>query len=181
MKMKKIITLALMLLAASFIYADGTAVVYFSATGNTERVAQTIADRLDADIYEITAAEPYSSSDLNWRDEESRVWDEHRVYPDIRPGMAQEIDLSDYDTVFLGYPLWWGEAPAIVLTFLESTDLEGKTVIPFCTYAETYRDETLARIVELTPDAGHLKGFGAVGRNTDGIRQWLVRIGMFEQ
>lgn len=177
--MKKIITLALMLLAASFIYADGTAVVYFSATGNTERVAQIIADRLDADIYEITAAEPYSSSDLNWRDEESRVWDEHRIYPDIRPGMAQEIDLSDYDTVFLGYPLWWGEAPAIVLTFLESTDLEGKTVIPFCTSSSSGLGNSDENLHSLQPAASWHEGHRFRSRASESdVADWLDELGL---
>ena len=94
-----------------------------------------------------------------------------------RPAIKNKVeDWDSYDTVFIGCPVWWWTAPMIINTFTESYDFKGKTVIPFCTYASTYRDETLAKIVELTPDAKHLKGFGAVSRNTDGITEWLKEI-----
>ena len=94
-----------------------------------------------------------------------------------RPAIKSKVkDWDSYDTVFIGCPVWWWTAPMIINTFTESYDFKGKTVIPFCTYASTYRDETLAKIVELTPDAKHLKGFGAVSRNTDGIGGWLKEI-----
>ena len=94
-----------------------------------------------------------------------------------RPAIKNKVeDWDSYDTVFIGCPVWWWTAPMIINTFTESYDFKGKTVIPFCTYASTYRDETLAKIVELTPDAKHLKGFGAVSRNTDGIGGWLKEI-----
>ena len=83
---------------------------------------------------------------------------------------------NSYDTIFIGCPVWWWTAPMIINTFTESYNFKGKTVIPFCTYASTYRDETLAKIAELTPDAKHLKGFGAISRNTDGITEWLKEI-----
>ena len=107
--------------------------VYFSATGNTQAVAQTIADSLNADLYEIVPEDPYTEEDLDWNVADSRVNVEHED-PDFRPAIAGGVpDLSGYDTVFIGYPLWWRQAPNIVWNFVESSDLAGKTVIPFCT------------------------------------------------
>ena len=94
-----------------------------------------------------------------------------------RPAIKNRVaDWDSYDTVFIGCPVWWWTAPMIINTFAESYNFKGKTVVPFCTYASTYRDETLAKIAELTPDARHLKGFGAVDRNTEGITEWLKEI-----
>ena len=96
---------------------------------------------------------------------------------DARPAIKKKVeDWEQYDTIFIGCPVWWWTAPMIINTFTEGYDFKGKTVIPFCTYASTYRDETLARIVELTPAAEHLKGFGAVSKNTKGIEGWLKEI-----
>lgn len=96
-----------------------------------------------------------------------------------RPAIKDKVEnWNDYDVIFIGCPVWWHEAPMIIHTFAESYDFSGKTVVPFCTYASTYRDETLAKIVEITPAATHLEGFGARNRNTSGISKWLNRIGM---
>ena len=94
-----------------------------------------------------------------------------------RPVIKNKVENWDeYDTVFIGCPVWWWTAPMIINTFTESYNFKGKTVIPFCTYASTYRDETLERIIELTSAAEHLKGFGAVSKNTKGIEEWLRAI-----
>ena len=96
---------------------------------------------------------------------------------DARPAIKNKVEnWEEYDTVFIGCPVWWWTAPMIIHTFAESYDFNGKTVVPFCTYAATYRDETLARIVELTPAAEHLKGFGTIGKNIDGVESWLRAI-----
>lgn len=108
-------------------------VVYFSATGNTQAVAEYIAEELNADLYEIVPEDPYSSDDLDWGNSSSRVNAEHEDIYSRPTIVGGAIDLSKYDTIFLGYPLWWREAPNIVRTFLESNHLSGKTVIPFCT------------------------------------------------
>ncbi len=108
-------------------------VAYFSATGTTERVAKVITDCANADIYEITAAKPYTSADLDYNDSNSRTTKEQNdntVRPEIG---SKKIDLERYDTIFIGFPIWWGEEPRIMDTFVESYDLTGKTVIPFCT------------------------------------------------
>ena len=96
---------------------------------------------------------------------------------DARPAIKSKVESwEQYDTVFIGCPVWWWTAPMIINTFAESYDFRGKTVVPFCTYAATYRDETLARIRELIPAAEHLKGFGTTGKDTNGVESWLRTI-----
>ncbi len=110
-----------------------TLVVYFSATGTTKGVAEQIAGIANADIYEITAAQPYSADDLNWNDSNSRTTIEQNDKT-VRPVIGSEqANLDGYDTIFIGYPIWWGEEPRIMDTFVESYDFTGKTMIPFCT------------------------------------------------
>ena len=108
-------------------------VAYFSASGRTARLAQTIAQAAQADLYEIRPAQPYTSADLNWHDAHSRSSVEMKD-PACRPAIAGDLpDLSRYDTIFVGFPIWWYQAPRIIETFLESYDLSGKTIVPFCT------------------------------------------------
>ena len=108
-------------------------VVYFSASGNTKHVAQQIAALADADICEITPTKPYSHADLDWNNQQSRSSVEMNN-PDARPEIkAISTDVSKYDYIFLGYPIWWDLAPRAVNTFIETTNLAGKTVIPFAT------------------------------------------------
>ena len=108
-------------------------VAYFSATGTTKGVAEKIASLENADLYEIAPAQPYSSDDLNWHDSNSRSTIEQNDKT-IRPEIGSEkISLDGYSTIYLGFPIWWGEEPRIMDTFVESYDFTGKTVIPFCT------------------------------------------------
>ena len=108
-------------------------VVYFSATGTTRQVAKQIAKIAEADICEITPAKPYSSADLDWTNKQSRSSVEMNN-PKVRPEIkAVSVDVSKYDYIFLGYPIWWDLAPRTVNTFIETVDLAGKTVIPFAT------------------------------------------------
>lgn len=108
-------------------------VVYFSATGTTKGVAEKLADVTDADIYEIIPAEPYTEADLNWHDSDSRTTHEQDD-KSVRPGIASDkLSLDSYTTIYVGYPIWWGEEPRIMDTFVESYDFAGKTMIPFCT------------------------------------------------
>ena len=108
-------------------------VVYFSETGNTKGVAEKIAAVTDADTYEILAAQPYTEDDLDYNNDDSRATKEQNDKT-IRPEIGSEqLDLSAYDTIYLGYPIWWGQAPRIMDTFVESYEFTGKTVIPFCT------------------------------------------------
>ncbi|MBQ6427991.1 MAG: flavodoxin, partial [Oscillospiraceae bacterium] len=107
-------------------------VVYFSATGTTRGVAERIAALTGGDLAEIVPAQPYTAEDLNYNDRSTRATVEQNT-PDARPELADEISLDGYTTVYLGYPIWWGQAPRILSTFVESHDFTGITVIPFCT------------------------------------------------
>ncbi|MCM1193960.1 MAG: flavodoxin [Butyrivibrio sp.] len=112
-------------------------VAYFSATGTTKTLAEYAADALGADLYEIVPEEPYSSADLDYGNSSSRSSVEMND-PSARPGISGSVeDMAQYDIIFLGYPIWWGEAPRIVDTFMESYDFSGKTIVPFCTSASS--------------------------------------------
>ena len=116
-----------------------TLVVYFSAQGHTEEVAQQMAENLGADIFEIEPAEEYTTADLNWTDENSRVSREHEdeSLRNIELKKTTVDNWEDYDTVLIGYPIWWGIAAWPVDTFVKANDFNGKTVIPFCTSASS--------------------------------------------
>lgn len=110
-------------------------VVYYSATNHTETVAQTIAEHMAADIFELIPATPYTENDLNWRDQNSRVNAEHEdeALRDIELERVTPDNWKDYNTVFIGYPIWWGIAAWPVNNFVRDNDFTGKTVVPFCT------------------------------------------------
>ena len=114
-------------------------VAYYSATGNTKRVAEDIADAAGADLFEITPTEPYTSDDLNWTDDNSRVSREHddESLRDVELVTTEVENWNDYDTVFIGYPIWWGIAAWSVNNFVKNNDFTGKTVIPFATSASS--------------------------------------------
>ena len=113
--------------------SGSTLVVYFSATGTTKGVGDRIAAMTGADVYEIKAAQPYSQEDLNWNDSNSRSTREQNDQA-VRPEIGSEtISLDKYKTIYIGYPIWWGEEPRILDTFVEKYNFNGITVIPFCT------------------------------------------------
>lgn len=121
-------------------------VVVFSATGNTKGVAEKIAALTGADLRQIVPAQPYTTADLQYSDKESRTTKEQND-PDARPEIAEDISLDGYAVVYLGYPIWWAQAPRILSTFVESHDFAGITVIPFCTSGSSdigESDDTLA-------------------------------------
>lgn len=110
-----------------------TLIAYFSATGVTKKLAEALSGCIGADLYEIVPKIPYGPADLNWTDKNSRSTREMRS-PEFRPEIAGEpLNLAEYDTVFLGFPIWWFVAPTIINTFLEAHDFTGKTIIPFAT------------------------------------------------
>ena len=153
-------------------------VAYFSWGGTTQRMAQEIVRQTGADLFRIEPEVPYPTDYT----ECTEVALEEKN-SNARPAIAKEVEnWNDYDTVFIGCPVWWWTTPMIICTFTESYDFKGKTVVPFCTYASTYRDETLARIVELTPDAEHLAGEGLTsGRiNEQNISSWLKEISIIK-
>lgn len=109
-----------------------TAVVYFSATGTTAKMAKSAASEIGADIFEIEPVHKYTDADLNWHDKKSLTTVECKD-PKSRPAIASKIDISEYDAVFLCYPIWWGYAPKIVYTFVESQNWSGKKIAALCT------------------------------------------------
>ncbi|RGN33285.1 flavodoxin [Bacteroides oleiciplenus] len=149
-------------------------VAYFSATGTTRGVANRIAELTGADTYRIRALEPYAS---NPYDDSDRIQDE--AYNNRRPEVSNlPENLDNYDIIFVGSPIWWHYPAMVVCTFLESYDLEGKTIIPFFTYgANTYFQQSVDKIHEVTSASVHLRAFGSTG-STSGVENWLHEIGM---
>ena len=138
----------------------GVLVVYYSATGSTEAVAGYIANVTDADTFAITPAEPYTSDNLNWRDRSSRVSKEHDD-ASLRVMELTETTVDgweDYDTVFIGYPIWWGIAAWPVDNFINANDFTGKTVIPFCTSSSSGLGESGDLLAELAGTGNWLEG-----------------------
>jgi len=108
------------------------AIIYFSATGTTASVAEYIKDTTNGDLFEIEPKEKYTEADLNYNNNNCRA-NKEQNNSSARPEIKNNINTDSYDVIYLGYPIWWGDAPRIILTFLDSHDLSGKTVIPFCT------------------------------------------------
>lgn len=153
-----------------------TLVVYYSATGNTEQAATYIADITGGDLFELEPADPYTDADLNYSDDSSRVVREHDN-PDERNVelVADTVDNWDeYDTVFIGYPIWWGIAAWPVDTFIEANDFTGKTVIPFCTSASSGLGESGQLLEEMAGTGNWLEGqrFSS-GVSEEEVQSWL--------
>lgn len=128
-------------------------VAYFSASGTTKKVAERLAKAAGADLFEIRPAIPYTSADLNWMDKKSRSSVEMND-PDSRPEIAETIpNMVDYDTVFIGFPIWWYVAPHIIHTFVESYDFSGKTLVPFATSGGSGMGKTVDELRKLCPNA----------------------------
>lgn len=158
-------------------------VAYFSATGTTESVAEHIANGLNADIYEIVPEEPYTDADLNYNDDNSRTTVEMND-PDARPAISGSVEnMEQYTTVFIGFPIWWGEAPRIVSTFMESYDFSGKTIVPFCTSGGSGMGSSAANLEGLTSDAQWLSGKRLSGSDSqDTVMEWVNSLGLnFEE
>lgn len=132
-------------------------VVYFSASGNTKAAAEKIAELTGSDLMEIVPEEKYTEADLNWHDGESRTSvekDDASIRPAIKPDTK---NLADYDTVFLGYPIWWGTAPKVLWNFVEKHDFTGKTVLPFCTTHSSSEGESGRTLQKLSGNKGTWK------------------------
>lgn len=133
-------------------------VAFFSATGNTAGVAQHIQTVLDAELFEIVPEVPYTDTDLNYSSDNCRANQEQND-PDARPAISGTLENPDsYDVVFLGYPIWWGQAPKILYTFLESYDFGGATIVPFCTSGSSGIGSSATDLHTLAPDANWLSG-----------------------
>ncbi len=149
-------------------------VVYFSATGTTKDVAEKIAKIEDADLYEIVPAEPYSDADLNWNDSGSRSTKEQND-SSSRPEIGSaSVSLEGYKKVYIGYPIWWGEEPRILDTFVESYNFDGITMIPFCTSGGSGLGRSGKNLEERAGSGNWLDGkrFGA-GPSEDTLRSWI--------
>lgn len=143
-------------------------VAYFSHTGNTEAVAEQIAERTGGTLAQIQRAEDYA--DLQQEAEEE-------ILQGVRPEITVSVDnVEEYDTIFVGYPIWWDEAPAMIATFLESYDFSGKTIVPFCTSASDSIDNSLHIFSELCPEAAIAEGLTA--NDEADIEPWLQGLGL---
>ena len=154
-------------------------VVYFSATGTTKGVAEKLAEGLSADLYEIVPEEPYTDADLNYNDRKSRTSIETDD-PTCRPAIAGELpDLTAYDTVFIGYPIWWGDTPRIVSNFVENVDLTGKTVAVFFTSASSGLGSSMKHLEQQSGAGTWLEGRRFTSRTTaDELVKWAKGLGI---
>ena len=158
-------------------------VAYFSATGTTKGVAEHIANGLNADIYEIVPEDPYTDADLNYNDNNSRTTIEMND-PNARPAISGSVEnMEQYDIIFVGYPIWWGEAPRIVSTFMESYDFSGKTIVPFCTSGGSGMGSSASNLERLTSGATWLDGRRLNGSDSqDTVMEWVNGLGLnFEE
>ncbi|NBI58434.1 flavodoxin [Lachnospiraceae bacterium] len=152
---------------------------YFSATNTTEGVAEHIANGLNADLYEIVPEEPYTEADLNYNDDNSRSTIEMND-PSARPAISGSVEnMEQYDIVFIGYPIWWGEAPRIVSTFIESYDFSGKTIVPFCTSGGSGIGSSASNLEQLTSGADWLEGRRLNGSDSEEtVMEWVNGLGL---
>ena len=162
--------------------ADGDGkvlVAYFSATGSTAGIAKHIADATGAMLYEIRPETPYTSADLNYSDSSTRATREQND-ASARPAIAGKVEnMANYDVVFLGYPIWWGQAPKILYTFVESYSFDGKTVIPFCTSGSSGIGSSATNLQKSTSGANWLAGnrFSA-GAPRESVVSWINGLGL---
>ena len=163
-------------------YDNDTLVIYFSRTGNTEKIAEYLIDITNADSYVIEAAVPYSDADIKYQDDNCRANKEQND-KSVRPEIANPIaSIDSYDTIFLGYPIWWGQEPRIIDTFLESYDFSEKTVIPFCTSASSGIATSEKNIKALVPIGNQLEGrrFSS-GATKEDVKAWYDTLPLNEE
>ncbi len=161
--------------------SGGVLVVYYSATGNTEAVAGYIAEATGGDLFELEPAEPYTDADLNWTDENSRVTLEHEdeSLRDVELAADTVDNWDSYDTVFIGYPIWWGIAAWPVDTFVETNDFTGKTVIPFCTSSSSGLGQSGELLAEMAGTGDWQEGerFRSSASQED-VTEWVDSLGL---
>lgn len=158
-----------------------TLVVYYSATGTTERVAQMIAEATGADLFEVEPAEPYTSADLNYSDKDSRVSREHddESLREVALVSTEVPDWDSYDTVFIGYPIWWRIAAWPMNGFVAANDFTGKTVIPFATAASSGMGDSGTDLAKLAGTGDWVDGQRFFSSTTaDDIQSWLDTLGL---
>ncbi len=147
-------------------------VAYFSASGVTAKVAERLAKAIGADLFEIKPEVPYTDADLNWQNKHSRSSVEMNN-PASRPEIAEKLDnMSDYDTIFVGFPIWWYIAPTIINTFIESYDLSGRTLIPFATSGGSGMGKTVEKLKALYPTVNFKEGKVVNGMSAKAFKEW---------
>ena len=150
-------------------------VAYFSASGTTKKVAERLAKAAGAELFEIKPIIPYTSADLNWMDKKSRSSVEMND-PDSRPEIAETVpNMADYDTVFIGFPIWWYVAPHIIHTFVESYDFTGKTLVPFATSGGSGMGRTVDELRKLCPNADWKAGKLVNGESDQALAAWAAK------
>ena len=158
-----------------------TLVVYYSASGNTERVAKDIAEAAGADLFEIVPTEVYTSEDLNWTNPDSRVSREHddESLRDVPLTTTEVPDWDSYDTVFIGYPIWWGIAAWPVDAFVKNNDFTGKTVIPFATSSSSGMGQSGSLLADMAGTGEWQEGqrFSS-GVSSDDVQSWVNGLGL---
>ena len=156
-----------------------TLVAYFSASGQTAKLAKTLAGVTGGDLFEIVPETAYTAADLDWMDKKSRSTIEMKD-PKSRPAIAGKVaDMAQYDTVFVGFPIWWYQAPRIIETFLESYDFSGKTVIPFATSGGSGMGKTNEKLAPSCPGAKLLHGkvFNSYSSKAD-LSAWVETLSL---
>lgn len=147
-----------------------TLVAFFSATGTTKAAAEKLAKVVNADLHEIQPEQPYSDADLDWHNQQSRSSMEMKD-KSSRPAIKNKVENMDqYDTIYIGYPIWWYIAPTIINTFVEQYKLEGKTVIPFFTSGGSGAGETMKYLKPSAPAANWKDPINLTGKSTDNIK-----------
>lgn len=158
-----------------------TLVIYYSASGNTARVAKDIAEAAGADLFEIVPTEVYTSEDLNWTNPDSRVSREHddESLRDVPLTTTEVPDWDSYDTVFIGYPIWWGIAAWPVDTFVKNNDFTGKTVIPFATSSSSAMGQSGSLLADMAGTGEWQEGqrFSS-GVSSDDVQSWVNGLGL---
>lgn len=170
--------------AASSDEANKTLVVYYSATGNTAKVAEVIVNENDMDVFAIMPEQPYSTEDLAWTDENSRVSKEHSdpALQDVALLQDTPDNWDSYETVIIGYPIWWGQAAYPVASFVKANDFTGKTVIPFCTSASSDIGDSAQNLADLAKGGEWMGGMRFPSDvNSDEVRQWIDDLGLENQ
>lgn len=175
--MKKILVIAMicMLFTATCLAESDTLVVYYSATGTTGEIANQIAAQTGADMFLLEPIEPYTEEDLDWTDPNSRVVVEHESGEEPMELVSTEVPgWEKYQTVYIGYPIWWQDVSWVMDSFVQSNDFTGKTVVPFCTSQASGYGESGSRLAEKAGTGNWIEGIGFFGSVPDDeIAEWL--------
>lgn len=154
-------------------------VLYFSATGNTKVVAEYIQEIIDSDIIEIIPQQEYTAEDLNYSNDNCRANVEQND-DSARPEISNTMNMEEYDVIYLGYPIWWGDVPKIILTLLDSYNLDGKTVIPFCTSGGSGISQSINTLKEYNENINWVEGRRFSNTSTkEDVQSWINELNIY--